>query len=399
MTPSEDVRPSIPMSEAALLTNSKDEPSLGAELRAEIDTADEADLLCAFVKWHGLRLLEPQLRRLRTRGSPCASSRRPIWALPSGLPSTVWSASWARRSRCSTTHSAPGCTQRRGCSVDTPVRHRLRRFLQPVARRAARRCRVERTALTGGTPSLLEKFHATFDTYWNDSSFELYDPDRDRDRLDDALAEASGAARHSRVTITLSGLEVRPFNYQQEMLDAIAAERNVHGRHRNLVVAATGTGKTVVAALDYRRLCTAQVRPRLLFVAHRREILEQSLRTYREVLADENFGELYVGGTRPERWDHVFASVQSLTSYGVEQPAGRCLRHRGHRRVSSRSGLTYRRLIERLTPRELLGLTATPSGPTARRSRLLRRANRRGASTVGCTRGRPPVPLPLLRSG
>ena len=58
-------------------------------------------------------------------------------------------------------------------------------------------------------------------------------------------------------------------------------------------------------------------RPRLLFVAHRREILEQSLRTYREVLGDGDFGELYVGGARPERWQHVFASVQSLTAYGV----------------------------------------------------------------------------------
>ncbi len=52
-------------------------------------------------------------------------------------------------------------------------------------------------------------------------------------------------------------------------------------------------------------------------MAHRREILEQSLRTYREVLNDANFGELYVGGSRPERWRHVFASVQSLTSFGA----------------------------------------------------------------------------------
>ncbi len=103
------------------------------------------------------------------------------------------------------------------------------------------------------------------------------------------------------------------------MLDELAVERRVHDRHRNLVVAATGTGKTVVAALDYRRLCgsTPGDRPRLLFVAHRKEILEQSLRTYREVLGDPTFGELYVAGARPERWDHVFASVQSLQSYGV----------------------------------------------------------------------------------
>src|SRR5207245_2826927 len=103
-----------------------------------------------------------------------------------------------------------------------------------------------------------------------------------------------------------------------EILEALESERE-RGHHRNLVVAATGTGKTVVAALDYRRL--RQERggdPTLLFVAHRKEILEQSLRTYREVLMDGSFAELYVGGARPERWRHVFASVQSLASYGVE---------------------------------------------------------------------------------
>ena len=46
----------------------------------------------------------------------------------------------------------------------------------------------------------------------------------------------------------------------------------MHGRHKNLLIAATGTGKTVVAALDYRHLCAEfGRRPRLLFVAHRRE--------------------------------------------------------------------------------------------------------------------------------
>ncbi|WP_374971524.1 DEAD/DEAH box helicase family protein [Terrabacter sp. BE26] len=142
-----------------------------------------------------------------------------------------------------------------------------------------------------------------FDSYWHDATFEAYDPARDRDRLDDALAEASGRRTHDRVTLSLSGLEVRPYPHQTEMLEQLDVERVVHDRHRNLVVAATGTGKTVVAALDYRRLCEQLGdRPTLLFIAHRREILEQSLRTYREVLNEADFGELYVGGARPERW-------------------------------------------------------------------------------------------------
>src|SRR5674476_1024545 len=168
------------------------------------------------------------------------------------------------------------------------------------------------------TPPLMQKFSATFETYWNDSTFESYDPDRDRDRLDDALAEASGRKQTDRVTLSLSGLEVRAYPHQAEILESLTVERVVHDRHRNLVVAATGTGKTVIAALDYQRLCTpsSSERPSLLFVAHREEILKQSLRTYREVLSDPNFGELYGGGARPERWRHVFASVQSLRALG-----------------------------------------------------------------------------------
>lgn len=212
-----------------------------------------------------------------------------------------------------------------------------------------------------GTPALLTKFRATFDTYWNDSSFETYDPDRDRDRLDDALAEASGRTTHDRVTITLAGLEVRPFPYQQEILDAVAAERAVHNRHRNLVVAATGTGKTVIAALDYRSLCSSEAdRPTLLFVAHRREILEQSRRTYREVLTDGSFGELYVGGARPERWQHVFASVQSLNSYGIDAIPPDAFDVVVIDEFHHAEAKSYRRLIDHLRPSELLGLTATP---------------------------------------
>src|SRR5674476_1387336 len=212
------------------------------------------------------------------------------------------------------------------------------------------------------TPPLMQKFSATFETYWNNSTFESYDPDRDRDRLDDALAKASGRTQTDRVTLSLSGLEVRPYPYQAEMLESLEVERVVHDRHRNLIVAATGTGKTVIAALDYRSLCKGppSERPSLLFVAHRQEILKQSLRTYREVLSDPNFGELYVGGARPERWRHVFASVQSLTSYGVTNIPADAFDVVVIDEFHHAQAMTYRRIIDHLTPHELLGLTATP---------------------------------------
>lgn len=359
------VRPQTPLSDAALLTNARGEPSLGAELRAEIDTSDEVDLLCAFVKWHGLRLLEPELARLRDRRAPLrvitttymgATERQALDRLVREFGAEV---------------RIQYDTQRTRLHAKAWLFRRLTRFDTAYVGSS----NLSRAALLDGvewnvrlshvaTPTLMTKFRATFDTYWNDDSFEKYHPDYndDRDRLDDALAEASGRRQHDRATISLAGLAVRPYAYQQTMLDALATERLAHDRHRNLIVAATGTGKTVVAALDYRELCdpSTNARPSLLFVAHRREILEQSLRTYREVLSDAEFGELYVAGSRPERWQHVFASVQSLTTYDVENiPANHfdiVVVDEFHHSTAP----TYRRIIEHLRPRELLGLTATP---------------------------------------
>lgn len=355
----EHVRPTTPLSDAALLTNSRGEPSLNSELKAEIDTADQVDLLCAFVKWHGVRLLETELRRLQRRGATFriitttymgATERAAIDRLAREFGAQIKVQYDSMRTRL----HAKAWLFRRQTGFDTSYVGSSNLSRAALLDGVEWNVRLSRI----GTPALLEKFQATFDTYWNDSSYEVYDPDHDRDRLDDALAEASGAGRHNRVTVSLSGLEVRPYPYQLEMLDAIEAEREVHERHRNLVVAATGTGKTVLAAFDYRRLGGA---PRsLLFVAHRKEILMQAARTYREVLTDPNFGALYVAGSRPDKWEHVFASVQSLTSYGVENIPPTAFDVVVIDEFHHASAATYRRLLNHLRPKELLGLTATP---------------------------------------
>ncbi|MEO6473124.1 MAG: DUF3427 domain-containing protein, partial [Aeromicrobium sp.] len=362
-TPISTKRPRTPLSDAALLTNSPGEPSLGTELRAEIQTADKVDLLCAFVKWHGVRLLEAELRDLSERGKSFrvvtttymgATERAALDRLVRDFGAEVRIQYDALRTRL----HAKAWLFHRATGFDTAYVGSSNLSRAALLDGVEWNVRLSRIA----TPSLLDKFQATFDTYWNDDYFETYDPDADRDRLDDALAEASGRSTHSRVTLSLSGLQVRPYPYQQEMLEALGAERSVHDRHHNLVVAATGTGKTVVAALDYRNLCDQanKTRPAILFVAHRKEILEQSLRTYREVLADTNFGELYVGGARPERWRHVFASVQSLTSYGVDSIPADAYDVIVIDEFHHAQAATYRRILDHLRPKELLGLTATP---------------------------------------
>jgi len=357
------VRPRTPLSEAALLTNAKGEPSLGAELRAELDSSDTVDLLCAFVKWYGIRVLEPELRRLSERGAPFsvitttylgATEREALDRLVREFGATVKVQYDAQRTRL----HAKAWMFRRRTGFDTAYVGSSNLSRTALLEGVEWNVRLSHV----GTPELLERFRATFDTYWNDPSFETYEPDRDRDRLDDALAEAAGRRTSDRVTISLSGLQVRPLAHQQEMLEALAVERGVHDRHRNLVVAATGTGKTVVAALDYRSMVDSASgrQPSLLFVAHRSEILQQSLRTYREVLSDADFGELYVGGARPERWRHVFASVQSLSAYGVPNLPADAFDVVVIDEFHHAAAATYRRILDHLRPTELLGLTATP---------------------------------------
>lgn len=361
-TPRSLSRPATPLSEAALLTNAQGEPSIGAELRAELSSADQVDVVLAFVKWHGLRLLERELAELRDRGVPLrlitttymgATERAALDRLVTDFGAHVKVQYDALRTRL----HAKAWLFRRNTGFDTAY------VGSSNLSRAALLDGVEWNVRLSsvGTPALLQKFRATFDTYWNDPTFESYDAERDRDRLDDALAEARGTKTHDRVTLTLSGLEVRPYPHQSEMLEQLEVERVVHDRHRNLLVAATGTGKTVIAALDYKRLAEeAGSRPSLLFVAHRKEILEQSCRTYREVLGDADFGELYVGGVRPERWQHVFASVQSLTAYGISNIPADAFEVVIVDEFHHAEAVTYRRILDHLAPRELLGLTATP---------------------------------------
>ena len=356
-------RPATPLSDAALLTNAQGEPSLGHEVRSELDTADHVDLLCAFVKWYGLRVIEPQLLDLRRRGAPLrvitttymgATERVALDRLVRDFGAEVKIQYDSVRTRL----HAKAWLFRRNTGFNTAYVGSSNLSRSAMLDGVEWNVRLSSVA----TPPLMQKFSATFETYWNDTTFESYDPDRDRDRLDDALAEASGHRQTDRVTLSLSGLEVRPYPHQAEMLESLTVEREVHDRHRNLVVAATGTGKTVVAALDYRRLCQAPPgeRPSLLFVGHREEILKQSLRTYREVLSDPNFGELYVGGARPERWRHVFASVQSLTAYGVTNIPADAYDVVVIDEFHHAQATTYRRITDHLNAEELLGLTATP---------------------------------------
>ena len=146
---------------------------------------------------------------------------------------------------------------------------------------------------------------------------------------------------------------VSPWPVQAEALDALEQTR-IHGFRRGLVVMATGLGKTLLAAFDSNR---PEFR-RVLFIAHREEILRQSRDAFRRVRPDGRFG-FFLGADKDYEADVVFASIQTL--------------HRNLDRFESdrfdyvvvdefhhASAPTYRRAIDRFHPKFLLGLTATP---------------------------------------
>lgn len=356
-------RPETPLSDTALMTNGRNEPALAAELRAELSSADQVDLLCAFVKWQGLRLLEDQLNDLRQRGVPLrvitttylgATDKRALDALVDDFGAEVRVNYEIDRTRL----HAKAWLLRRNTGFHTAYVGSSN--LSHAALVDGLEWNVRLSAVS--TPHLLEKFRATFDSYWENREFEPYRPTTDGDRLRDALDVAAGGRQPGGITVTLSGLEVYPKPFQAEMLEELEAERVLHDRHRNLVVAATGTGKTVIAALDYRRLVREVHRRNLtlLFVAHRKEILNQAHRMYQEVLTDPTFGELLVAGNQPVKWQHVFASIQSLSAERLSTVDPHHFDVVVIDEFHHAEAASYRRLLNHVQPIELLGLTATP---------------------------------------
>ncbi|MGP4087970.1 DUF3427 domain-containing protein [Streptomyces sp. KR55] len=358
------VRPGIPLSDTALITNAPEDPSLGFELRAELATADRVDLLCAFVKWHGLRIIEQSLKAAHERDVPIrvitttyigATERRALDRLVEEFNAQV-KVNYETRS---TRLHAKAWLFRRRSGYDTAYVGSSN--LSKAALLDGLEWNVRLSSVA--TPDVLRKFEATFYAYWNDPSFERYDPEADGERLREALAIAGGTSSTTTADrgITLSGLEVRPYPHQRDMLERLEVEREVHDRHRNLLVAATGTGKTVMAALDYKQLRRKHGRDlRLLFVAHRREILQQSMRTYQDVLVDPNFGEALHSGEIPERWTHVFASVQSLNAKALDRLSPDHFDVIVIDEFHHGTSPTYRKILDHFQPLELLGLTATP---------------------------------------
>lgn len=231
---------------------------------------------------------------------------------------------------------------------------------------------LSRSALTDGlewnirvtsveNPHIINTARGTFERYWTSPNFEDFSIGGIEKFRKEMKREKGGPDNPNTPTI-FQRFSILP--HQNAILSKLKLEREQNDNWRNLVVAATGTGKTVVSAFDYLSYRDKhRNQSRLLFVAHREEILKQSRLTFASVLRDANFGDIWTGNYKPQGdLDHLFVSVQTLNSqFDVIQKLGAdyfdyiIVDEAHHSKADS-----YRKLFDFFRPKVLVGLTATP---------------------------------------
>lgn len=354
-----DIIPLTGLTQSELFCGCNAGLSLESELKREILSADKIYWLVSFIKWAGIRIFRKELEAFTASGRELkiittsymgATDAKAVEYLAS-LPNTQVKLSYN--------------TQRERLHAKSYL------FLRNTGYHTGYigSSNLSHSALTNGLewnlkitsqeiPHIIKKSLSTFETYWESDDFELFSGDAtSNEKLKKALSQQRGEYSVSSTHF----FDISPFPHQSEILEQLAVERSIHQRFRNLVVAATGTGKTLISAFDFARFIKEKPQANLLFVAHREEILKQARAAYRGVLRNGAFGELWVSGHTPEHYRQLFVSIQTLNNQldQLNLTAGYydyiVIDEVHHIAASS-----YRALLGHFSPSILLGLTATP---------------------------------------
>lgn len=359
---SEVIRPITPISQSSLFTGSNYEPNMLGELKREILSSNSIDMLVSFIKWSGLRCI---IEELKTFTEQRDGKLRVITT--SYMEATDYKAIMELSQLKNTEIKISYDVERTRLHAKAYLFKRETGFTTAYIGSS----NLSNPALTSGLEwnikvtekdsfDIVRKFEATFESYWNDREFKGFNREEEDDhkRLRLALSKDKENKKND-ITFVL---DIQPYFFQKEILEKLQVEREIFGRMKNLVVAATGVGKTVISSFDYKRFKQNNKHShRLLFVAHREEILKQSRDTFRAILKDANFGELLVGNHLPNDIDHLFVSIQSFNIKNLFEKTtpdfyDYIIVDEFHHAAAS----SYQKLLHHYTPKILLGLTATP---------------------------------------
>lgn len=348
-------RPETPITESTLFTGAPADPQLAHELAKEMCSADSVDILVSFIKWSGLRLLMPALEDLKNRGVPVRVVTTSYMGA-SDSPAVDY------------LHSLPNVEVRVSYDTERTRLHAKAYYFKRYSGFSSAyigSANMSHPAMTSGLEwnlkvtepdmqTILEKFAVEFESYWHSGNFIPYE----KEGFQKAIQYARKHTHAGRLTL----FDLKPHPFQERILDALTVEREVRGEKKNLVVAATGTGKTVVSAFDFKRFYEkGHKRPRLLFVAHRIEILLQAQQTFQAVLKNQNFGMIHGGSHVAESFDNLFCTVQSFNAQRLwERLPPSFFQFIIIDEVHHGAAQSYRQLFNHFTPEVLLGLTATP---------------------------------------
>ena len=348
--------------------------SMDDEVRRDIQTADQIDLVVSFIKFEGLRLLIDELRKFVQR----AGTRLRV------ITTTYMGATDPKAIRRlyelaqlgDVTIRASFNTQQERLHAKAYIFNRHNGFNTAYIGSS----NLSRSALTKGlewnmrvtsieNPHIIKKTKATFDNYWNSDDFEPIDSEEALKRFEDAIWKE----RHQDRDRDGQPEYIVRFErkvHQIRVLEKLQYEREVVHSDRNLIIAATGTGKTAISAFDFKDFDKRMIKEhgrhaRLLFVVHREKILKQARSTFRSVMVDANFGEIWTGRISPSRsgnLNHLFTTIQTLNNHwddillmGADYYDYVVIDEVHHSQAGS-----YREIFRRLQPKIFIGLTATP---------------------------------------
>lgn len=356
----ESIMPITGVTQSELFCGSNVGVSLETEIKREILSSDKIYWLVSFIKWTGIRVFKKELESFTRSGKQLqiittsymgATDAKAVEFLAS-LPNTEVKLSYN--------------TNRERLHAKSYLFMRNTGFNTGYIGSS----NLSHSALTSGLewnlkitsqeiPHIIEKSLSTFETYWESPDFEHFDGEiESRKKLNNALQEAKGSFNPTTPSFYF---DIKPHSHQQTILTKLQVERDLHNRYRNLVVAATGTGKTIISAFDFSHFYNENPEAKFLFIAHREEILKQALGAYRGVLKSSTFGELWVGNNKPSKYQHLFASIQSLNNQiDTLALSEDYFDYIVIDEVHHISASSYRAVLKHFSPKILLGLTATP---------------------------------------